>query len=147
MRPLDLAIRATRPLFRPVMRGRGTIFMLHRVNDPSAGISGHSIEYVQSALKTLKASGARFVSVRQIVETSNQSAGPGHDWVAFTIDDGFADQAELARSAFLSVNCPVTIFLVTGFLDQKLWPWDDRVAFILKRTSVPILEIKVGEST
>ena len=52
--------------------------------------------------------------------------------MAFTIDDGFADQARLAN-VFVEQGVPVTVFLVTGFLDGLTWPWDDRVAFALQR--------------
>lgn len=137
---LDLAIRAlssraARPLFRRMMRGRSTIFMLHRLTDPAKGVSGHTIEFVREALSALKNSGARFVSVRQIVDSYARGDVPGDDWVAFTVDDGFEDQAELARSAFIPFGCPVTIFLITGFLDGQIWPWDDRLAYIVTRAS------------
>lgn len=140
MSMLDLAIRAlssraARPLFRRMMRGRSTIFMLHRLTDPAKGVSGHTVEFVREALSALKNSGARFVSVRQIVESYARGHVPGDDWVAFTIDDGFDDQGELARSAFIPFGCPVTVFLITGFLDGQIWPWDDRLAYIMTRAS------------
>jgi peptidoglycan/xylan/chitin deacetylase (PgdA/CDA1 family) len=138
MKMLDLAIRAlssraARPLFRRMMRGRSTIFMLHRVTNPAAGVSGHTVEFVREALEVLENSGARFVSVRQIVDAYARGNVPGDDWVAFTIDDGFADQGELVRSVFIPSSCPVTIFLITGFLDGQLWPWDDRLAYVMTR--------------
>jgi peptidoglycan/xylan/chitin deacetylase (PgdA/CDA1 family) len=150
MRPLDLVIhalssRVARPLFRRIMRGRSTIFMLHRVTDAASGISGHSLEFVQQALETLRSSGARFVSVRQIIEAYANGSGPGDHWVAFTIDDGFADQGELARRAFAAYDCPVTIFLITGLLDNQLWPWDDRLSFAIERARAETFEIAVGE--
>jgi peptidoglycan/xylan/chitin deacetylase (PgdA/CDA1 family) len=149
MKAFDLVIRAlssraARPLFRRIMRGRSTIFMLHRLANASTHVSGHSIEFVREALTELKASGARFVSVRQIIEAYANGSGPGDDWVAFTIDDGFADQGELARSAFAPFDCPVTIFLITGFLDGQLWPWDDRLAFLIENASASATDVTVG---
>jgi peptidoglycan/xylan/chitin deacetylase (PgdA/CDA1 family) len=145
---LDLAIRAlssraARPLFRRIMRGRSTIFMLHRVTNAATGVSGHSVEFVREALRELQASGARFVSVREMVEAYAKGSGPGDDWVAFTIDDGFADQGELVRSAFVPSGCPVTIFLIAGFLDGKLWPWDDQLAYIVARADAAVSDVTV----
>jgi peptidoglycan/xylan/chitin deacetylase (PgdA/CDA1 family) len=55
--------------------------------------------------------------------------------VAFTIDDGYADHAEVAAPLFAEFDCPVTTFVVTGFLDGKLWLWWNRIetAFALAR--------------
>jgi peptidoglycan/xylan/chitin deacetylase (PgdA/CDA1 family) len=149
MGPLDLVIhalssRAARPLFRRIMRGRSTVFMLHRIESSAAGISGHSLQFVREALDSLRASGAHFVSVRQIVEAYASGSMPGDDWVAFTIDDGFADQGELAR-AFAAANCPVTVFLISGLLDRQLWPWDDRLAYAIKHGARDSADIAIGE--
>jgi peptidoglycan/xylan/chitin deacetylase (PgdA/CDA1 family) len=54
--------------------------------------------------------------------------------VAFTMDDGFWDQAEIGAEIFLAEDCPVTIFVITDFLDGKLWPWDDRLAWVFEHT-------------
>lgn len=145
---LDLAIRAmsgpaARACFRPLMRGRASVFMLHRVEDPALGVHGHTIDYVRSALAALKDSGAEFVSLRRLVEAF-RGEGPGPNWVALTIDDGFADQALLAR-AIAEAGCPVTVFLISGFLDGKLWPWDDQVAYLLSRSPQRSLAVSVGD--
>ncbi len=142
-----LSSRAARPLFRFVMRGRATVFMLHREQDSHPGVSGHSIEYIHEALGALRRSGARLVSLRKLVESYRNGSGPGDDWVAFTIDDGFADQVQLARDGFAACNCPVTIFLISDFLDGKLWPWDDQVTYILNHSPLESLDITLlGET-
>jgi peptidoglycan/xylan/chitin deacetylase (PgdA/CDA1 family) len=69
---------------------------------------------------------------------------PGHDWVAFTIDDGFADQAMMAREVFAAESCPVTIFLISDLIDGKLWPWDDQFSYILKKTQARQAEVTLG---
>jgi peptidoglycan/xylan/chitin deacetylase (PgdA/CDA1 family) len=110
------------------MRNRATVFMLHRLVAPERGVHGHSIEFVREALISLRRSGARFVSLRYLVECWRVGRSPGPDCVAFTIDDGFEDQAQMVRDAFLPLRCPVTVFLISGFLDRLLWPWDDQLA-------------------
>lgn len=146
MNALDLIVhalshKATRPLFRPVMRGRATIFMLHRVTNPELGVHGHSLEFIRNAIHALRRSGARLVSVREIMEACVNGAELGDDCVAFTIDDGFKDQATMARSVFAAEGCPVTLFLISGFVDGKLWPWDDRLAYAVSGAQMPRLEI------
>src|ERR1700748_1808738 len=125
MNTLDLIIhalsrRATRPLFRPIMRGRATIFMLHRVTDPALGVSGHTLEFVRQAIHVLRESGVQFVSVRPIMDAFVNGTGQNSGWVACTIDDGFADQALMARSVFAAERCPVTVFLISGLIAGKL---------------------------
>lgn len=149
MSPFDLIVRALsrrpmRILFDRVMRGRATIFMLHRVTNAALKIHGHEIAFVRQALRALRDSGARFVSVRQLMQESLTPEGSAHGTVAFTIDDGFADQAELAREAFVAERCPATIFLISGFLDEQLWPWDDRLSYMIEQCTLPELEVSIG---
>lgn len=145
----DSAIRAlthpvVRRLFRPIMRNRATIFMLHRLNAPEHDIRGHSAEFVCNALHELSQSGAHFVSVRSIIERWNAGLEIGPDEIAFTFDDGFADQAQLLRQAFVPVGCPATVFLITDFLDGKLWPWDDQIGYIIRHTTRPTATLAFG---
>ena len=149
MSALDLIVhalsrRVARPLFRPMMRRRATIFMLHRVTDTALGVSGHTLEFVQAAIRALRESGAQFVSVRQIIDACVNGTEPGDDWVAWTIDDGFADQAVMAREVFVAESCPATVFLISGLMDGQLWPWDDRLAYAFTRAQAARLEITLG---
>jgi peptidoglycan/xylan/chitin deacetylase (PgdA/CDA1 family) len=144
----DLAIRgmsgrAARACFRPLMSGRASVFMLHRIDNHCSGVEGHTIDYVRTALAALKRSGAEFVSVRKLVEAF-RGDGPGPNWVALTIDDGFADQALLAR-AIAESGCPVTVFVISGFLDGEVWPWDDQVTYLLAKSPMRMLEVSIGE--
>jgi peptidoglycan/xylan/chitin deacetylase (PgdA/CDA1 family) len=149
MSPLDFIVHALsrrpmRMLFDRVMHGRATIFMLHRLTNPASKIHGHEIAFVRQALRALRDSGARFVSVRELMQESLTPGGSPHGTVAFTIDDGFADQAELAREAFVAEGCPATIFLISGFLDGQLWPWDDRLSYMIEQCALPELDLSVG---
>lgn len=127
-----LSGKTGRALARPLMRGRATVFMLHRERREDLGILGHSQDELRAAIAMLRRSGARFVSLRELVASARQHGQFPPDAVAFTIDDGFADQARLAN-VFVEQGVPVTVFLVTGFLDGLTWPWDDRIALALQR--------------
>jgi peptidoglycan/xylan/chitin deacetylase (PgdA/CDA1 family) len=129
------------------MRNRATVFMLHRLDAPEHRVRGHTIEFVREALLALRRSGAQFVSLRYLVECWRAGRSPGHNCVAFTIDDGFSDQAELVRDAFLPLRCPVTVFLISGFLDHVLWPWDDQLAFAFREAPDGPVTLKVHDET
>lgn len=133
-----------RELLRWLMRNRSSIFMLHRLEDPSRGVHGHSVEFIRAALTALRDSGAQFVSLRDMVDRWRQGLPADPDWVAFTIDDGFADQAILIEEAFLPMQCPVTVFLITGFLDGNLWPWDDQLMYAFSKTQVAHASLELG---
>lgn len=139
-----LTSRFSRSLFRPLMRERTPIFMLHRVEDPGHGIHGHSIEFLQAALAALRDSGAHFASLRTLVEAWRCNAPIDPDWVVFTADDGFADQEILVREVFAPMQCPLTIFLISGFLDGRLWPWDDQLAYTVTHAPLQKADVTIG---
>ena len=117
-----------RTVFRGVMKGRATIFTIHRLEDPSLGVQGHSLQQVRLAIEALRESGAKLTSIRSLLEQARSPGGVEPDSVAFTMDDGFADQGTFVRQVFAPLHCPVTIFAIVGFLDGVLWPWEDQLA-------------------
>jgi hypothetical protein len=139
-----LTSRLPRTFFRSLMRDRTPIFMMHRLDQPGCALDGHSLEFVRASLSALRESGAKFVSLRTLVDAWRNRSPIDPDWVVFTIDDGFADQAILVREAFAPMQCPVTIFLISGFLDGQLWPWDDQLAFIFSEAPGEKRDIEVG---
>jgi peptidoglycan/xylan/chitin deacetylase (PgdA/CDA1 family) len=60
------------------------------------------------------------------------------------MDDGFADQASIAAPLFEEFACPLTLFVITGMLDQKLWPWDAQVAWITETSEKSSLHTEVA---
>ena len=55
--------------------------------------------------------------------------------IAFTVDDGYQDVAQVAAEIFLEYDCPLSIFLTTGFIDGHLWHWWDQIEFICLTTT------------
>lgn len=66
--------------------------------------------------------------------------------VAVTVDDGYADFQEAGYPVFAEYGIPVTVFLVSDFLDGKLWLWFDRVVYAFRHTTVsePVVEMPDG---
>lgn len=52
-----------------------------------------------------------------------------------TVDDGYHDFFRFAYPVFRDYRIPVTVFLVTDFVDQKLWLWWDQVEYLFRHTS------------
>ena len=56
--------------------------------------------------------------------------------VAVTVDDGYQDFADAGNPVFAEYGIPVTVFLVTDFLDGKSWLWFDRVLYAFRHARV-----------
>jgi peptidoglycan/xylan/chitin deacetylase (PgdA/CDA1 family) len=59
------------------------------------------------------------------------------------VDDGYADFFHVAYPVFSAFGIPVTVFLVTDFIDSKGWLWVDRLAYAFRRASTSSLEIEL----
>jgi len=53
---------------------------------------------------------------------------PAHA-LAVTVDDGYRDFHQVAYPVFREYGIPATVYLVSEFLDRKLWLWVDRVRY------------------
>ncbi len=131
---------ATAP-FSTLLRGRATIFMLHRFREPNSRVAGHDPEMIRQGLAYLRRKKYLLVSLEEVFRRIAEGA-PLERVVAFTIDDGYRDQARVGAKLFAEFNCPVTTFLTTGFLDHRIFFWSDKIDYIFSHTSR--LQISVG---
>ena len=132
-----LAGRLGAAFLRPLMSGRATIFMLHRFRCADAGVRGHDPAFVRAALEYLRANRYELVSLRELYARMARDAMPVRRAVAFTIDDGYFDHAEVAAPIFAAFDCPVTTFVTTGFLDGHLWFWWDQIEYVFESDGSP----------
>ncbi|WP_411746838.1 polysaccharide deacetylase family protein [Reinekea sp.] len=110
------------------------VFMLHRIENKDLGISGHSVESIETALRFINEHGYQGVSIEQISDALANNIPLPKNSVAFTLDDGFAEQAEVALPLFEKHKIPVTLFLATDMLDKKSWSWDYKLEYIIQHT-------------
>lgn len=54
--------------------------------------------------------------------------------IAITVDDGYRDFHDVAYPVFAAWQIPVTVYLVTDFLDGRLWLWTDQVKWAFEHT-------------
>lgn len=119
------------------------VFMLHRFQHPELSPShGHRPEFIRQVLQYLRRHQYSILGLDDVVRIARQGQPLPPKSVVFTIDDGFADQAEAGAPIFLEYDAPATIFLISGFIDGQLWPWDDQVshAFDITRHSALSLD-------
>lgn len=64
--------------------------------------------------------------------------------VAITIDDGYRDAYEVAFPILRRFDAPATLFVVTDFIDRKIWLWTDKLRYLTARVTAPKLEIEVN---
>ena len=75
------------------------------------------------------------ISLKEYVETMN---GGGKERqrnpVILTIDDGYADNYQIAYPVLKKYSVPATIFITTDFVTKREWLWSDKLQYILKST-------------
>lgn len=121
------------------------VFMMHRFVSDGADNGGHTPDFLRRCLQFLKNNGHTFVSLEEVMIALQRRTPLPDKPVVFTMDDGFIDQATLAAPVFSEFNCPATIFLISGMIDGKLWPWDDKVAYIIKNSTHETIEITIDK--
>lgn len=129
----------------PMVQDSATIFMLHRVADPVRGIAGHSPIILRSALAFLRREHYHLASLAQVFRDVEEGRPLAPKTVVFTFDDGYLEQATIAAPILAEFDCPLTIFLITGFIDGELLPWDYRVQYIFARTQRERLQLRFGD--
>ena len=133
------------PAVRALGRGLLSIFTLHRFTDPEHEVEGTDPATLRDHLAYLRRHNYRLLSLTAALRLlEDGDAGWRTPAVAFTVDDGYADFAAIAAPIFAEFDCPVTLFVTTGFLDGQLWLWWDRVAHVFQQTRQTSVLLRVG---
>ena len=123
-----------------------TIFMLHRLNVPELGVQGTDPEYLRRCLSYLKRNGYEFISIEDAVASALDNRLARKKWVAFSLDDGLSEQVAGGSKIFQEFDCPSTCFLITDFIDGKLWPWDYQLMYVAAEAREKSVEIEIAGS-
>lgn len=114
-----------------------TIFSIHRPLSTEHDHKGLSPDFLRTALEQLSAAGYRFVSLEEVLTSPARLPGKS---VCLTMDDGYADQADVLAPILVEYQTNTTFFVITDFLDHIDWPWDEKVAYLLKASGNTVLE-------
>lgn len=124
-----LTYPGVRTALHPFRRGAGVILNMHRLADPETGSPGHDPTELRRTLTFLRRRGYELVGLQELFHRLREAPESTDQGVAFTLDDGYADQVRVAGPIFAEFDCPATVFVTTGFLDGALWQWWDKVEF------------------
>jgi peptidoglycan/xylan/chitin deacetylase (PgdA/CDA1 family) len=127
-------------------RNQSIIFMLHRFDLSPYGAEGgrgHDIQFLERCLIDLKSSGYNLVSVDELLEAHAQGRTIDNA-VAFTIDDGFYDHGIVAEKVFAKHSVPVTIYLVTDFVDGEFWMIESRIEYLLRAVCLTEFSVMIA---
>lgn len=124
------------------IRGRlapgGLILMYHRVTE--VGSDPWSIcvspRHFAQQMEVLRKFG-KVVPLQQLNQTLQQGKNP-HWQIAVTFDDGYTDNLYNAKPLLERYDIPATMFLTSGYMDQKrdLW-WDELDRLLLEPSTLP----------
>lgn len=126
---------ATRPLGAGHRKARYAVLNYHRFKSgpPDASARLRSSAFVDVAdferqIEFLRRHTA-VIRLSEMVDRIIAGIAPDRFYVALTMDDGYRDNLELALPVLRRQRMPFTIFVTTGFVDDRYrWPWWDVVA-------------------
>lgn len=131
--------------FATLMKGRATVFMLHHFRWPEMGVEGHDPGILRQFLAYLRRKRFNLLPLDDLFRGFIEGQ-PLRRAVAFTIDDGYLDQAAVGAPVFAEFDCPVTTFVTTGFLDGHLWFWWDQIEYVFKHTARREIQVSLGDA-
>jgi peptidoglycan/xylan/chitin deacetylase (PgdA/CDA1 family) len=124
--------------------GWAAVFMLHRFRSEAERNPGHDPQALRATLAWLRAHRYDILDLESLFRRLAGEGPPLRTAVAFTLDDGYAEQAEVAAPLFAEFDAPSTTFVATGFLDGMLWFWWDQLEYVLSQTQSRSLTAVVG---
>ena len=142
--PFKLAAELAAPLSDRLLRGTASIFTFHRFADRERGNGGHDPAGVRADLAYLRRERYDLVPLAELAARLRDGDSRLGKTVAFTVDDGYADFASVGAGVFAEFDCPVTVFVVTGVVDEGGWYWWDRLREASVRAQRPRLELDAG---
>jgi peptidoglycan/xylan/chitin deacetylase (PgdA/CDA1 family) len=118
--------------------------MMHRFAMPDLAIRGHDPIVLSQHLEYLRRRGYALLSLSELLDHIDRDIPLQKNALLFTVDDGYADFAEVAAPVFEKYDCPVTVFLVTDFVAGRLWNWFDRVSWAFANSPRQEVTIEVS---
>ena len=109
-------------------RAAYVVLAYHQVVEGGDGLEhAVSAERFRAQLAFMREHG-EIVSVAELLERRQRVQRPAHWTYALTFDDGYSSLARVAHPILLAAGIPATVFLTTGFMDDRAThPWWDRL--------------------
>ena len=132
--------------WKPLIRDRAVFVMLHRFAEPEHGLFGHDPELFRRALERLRRDGYAMLTVTEAVHRLTEGRGFPKRSLVFTMDDGYRGALEQSVDLFQAYDCPLTVFVTTGFVDGACWLWWDQIEYVCLQTSRTSIDVRWNES-
>jgi peptidoglycan/xylan/chitin deacetylase (PgdA/CDA1 family) len=87
----------------------------------------------------------RVLSLKEIVERISAGQPLPKRSLCITVDDGYEDFYLYAYPVLARRGVSATVFLTTGFVDNKQWLWADRLAWALQNTEKKTFDFRLGD--
>jgi peptidoglycan/xylan/chitin deacetylase (PgdA/CDA1 family) len=118
-----------------ITRNQPRALVYHRFSNEtlSGYCTGHNFELQLRYIKKHY----RALTMTQLVEEYYAGGLRKPNTIAITIDDGYDDFYKIAYPLLKKYQLPATLYVATGFIENKLWLWPDQVSFILNRAVQP----------
>jgi peptidoglycan/xylan/chitin deacetylase (PgdA/CDA1 family) len=87
--------------------------------------------------------GYNLVPMTEVADLLDAGRAFADNSVAVTVDDGYRDFLEVGFPLFLKYRIPVTVFLVTDFLDRRSPLWTDQVRYAFEQTNLPRVRLNL----
>ena len=120
-------------LLRLTHRDRLPVVTFHRFSHDPADDSAIPAAALAEQLRYL-ATHYRVLPLSQLAAALRDGRQLPARAVALTIDDGYSEVRDIAWPLLRRLRIPATVFVVTGFADQRLWLWPDRIRAAALRT-------------
>lgn len=148
---LDMAAALARAGMMPNARGLGAIFTLHHVQPRKSRPlqpTGHlevTPDFLGEAIERLFAEGYEFIPLDDVpARIAKPSRQP---FAAFTLDDGYRNNAEHALPVFAHHGVPFTVFITRGFAERTHSLWWETLAELLGRARELSFDFGAGTET
>jgi peptidoglycan/xylan/chitin deacetylase (PgdA/CDA1 family) len=129
------------PMFFPAAGGRGVIFTLHHVlpHGKAGKFAPNAIlsvtpEFLANAIRTAREAGLTPVHLHDLPSLLADPADK-RKFVAFTLDDGYRDNAAFAAPVFREHGVPYTIFITAGFIERSRSIWWETAEALTRKVS------------
>lgn len=84
------------------------------------------------------------ISLETLIDDYKEHRNPPAGAVVITFDDGYESNYTLAFPVLRQFNAPASIFVTTGFVDEKKYLWTDRVEYAVSEALPGRFEFSAG---
>lgn len=131
--------------FRMANRDKALILTYHRFSDNGRGQTTSARAFAEQ-LDYLRTH-YRIVPLSTLAEYFSRGEDLPGPVASIAIDDGYRDAYEIAFPILREYDAPATLFVVTEFVDGKIWLWTDKLRFVATRAGADNLNVTIGDRT